>query len=291
MKKALIALATVTAAATALCSLAACTTPGQKVKVIDIELTVEDYAFGINKTNTALLTNVDSYLAEWEDDGTLSDILTSYFDETSTFSYTNKSATPQAGDFVVATNADFPPFEYVDDNGGFTGIDIEIAYNIAQELGKTLFVNHMDFDSVVTDVQQGNSDIAMAGLTITDSRKEQVSFTTPYYKSAQVLTVVEGDTTFDNCTTVAEVEAILNSKSSSYKIGTQAGTTGYYYSAGDSYIDDDTQQEVVVYPGFPVTTNAYDTGALAMKDLSNGKINAVILDKLPSTLIAKTINK
>ncbi|MCH5148323.1 MAG: transporter substrate-binding domain-containing protein [Clostridiales bacterium] len=282
MKKAFIALATLTAAATALCSLTACTGPGQKVKVIEIELTTEDYAYGINKSNTELLTSVNSYLAEWEDDGSLDILINSYFDGTATFSYKNKTATAQAGDFVVATNAYFPPFESYNDSGAFYGVDIEIAYKIATALEKTLFIKDMEFDSIIADVQNGNSDIAMAGITVNEARLEQVNFATPYYSSAQVITVLEGDTTFADCTTYEEIEAILNSKSSSYTIGTQSGTTGYMYSHGD---------EDFGYDGFPVTTKAYSTGALAMKDLSNGKINAVILDKQPSLMIAESINK
>jgi polar amino acid transport system substrate-binding protein len=112
---------------------------------------------------------------------------------------------------------------------------------------------------------------------------QQVNFATPYYSSAQVITVLASDTTFDNCKTAADVEAILASKGKDYKIGTQNGTTGYMYSKGD---------EGFGYPGFKnLTTNGYTTGALAMKDLSNEKIDAVILDLQPSLLIAESINR
>ena len=282
MKKALITLATITAAVTAVCSFSACTNPAQKVKVIDIELTTEDYAYGINKSNNDLLNSVDNYITEWKADGSLEALINSYFDGTATFSYSNKTDTAQAGDFVVATNAYFPPFESYDDNGHFYGVDIEIAYKIATGLGKTLFIKDMEFDSIIADVQNGNSDIAMAGITVNPARQEQVNFAKSYYTSAQVITVVEGDTTFANCKTYEDVEAILNSKSSNYIIGTQSGTTGYMYSHGDADFE---------YDGFPVTTKAYSTGALAMKDLSNGKINAVILDKQPSLMITESLNK
>ena len=275
MKKALIALATVTAAATALCSLAACTEPGQKVKVIEIELTTEDYAYAINKENTELLTAVNGYLTEWKADGTLTDILNSYFDGSATFSYNNPSSS-QAGDFIVATESGFPPFESVNSDGYFYGADIEIAYKIAEKLGKRLYIKDMDFDSIVTDVEAGNSDIGMAGLSVTGDRLLQVNFTETYYTSAQVITVLESDTTFDGCTTADEILAILSEKSSSYKIGTQGGTTGFFFSSDE-------------LPN--VTTKDYSTGSLAMQDLSNGKIDAVILDIEPSKMIAKKINK
>ena len=286
MKKLLATIATlaVTAvAATAAFGFSACGNSGKNVKVIDIELTTEDYAFGINKSNTDLLDTVNGLIAEWKDDGSLDTLINSYFDGSATFSYKNKSTTAGANDFVVATNAYFPPFESYNDNGDFYGVDIEIAYKIAAALDKTLFVKDMEFDSIIADVQSGASHIAMAGITVNPARQEQVNFAESYYSSAQVITVLEGDTTFDECETWEDVEAILASKSKSYTIGTQSGTTGYMYSYGDADFE---------YDGFTnLTTKAYSTGALAMKDLSNGKIDAVILDKQPSLMIAKSINK
>ena len=111
------------------------------VKVLkEIELTEEEYAFAISKNNDSLLTSVNEYLAEWKADGSLDTLINSYFDGTATFSYANKTSSPQEGDFVVATNAYFPPFESYNDNSDFEGVDIEIAYNIAQKLNKTLYV-------------------------------------------------------------------------------------------------------------------------------------------------------
>lgn len=256
---------------------------GEDVKVMkEILLTEEDYAFAIAKENTSLLTEVNGMLAEWTADGSLATLINSYFDGDSNFKYENKTSAPQDDDFVMATNAAFPPFEFKK-GAAFTGVDVEIAYNIAQELGKDLFVYDMEFDSIISSVKTGESDIGMAGMTVNATRLEQVNFATPYYSSAQVITVRADDTTFDACTTATEVEAILAAKGKEYKVGTQNGTTGYMYSAGD---------EGFGYDGFKnLTTNGYTTGALAMKDLSNGKIDAVILDLQPSLLIAETINK
>ena len=100
---------------------------------------------------------------------------------------------------------------------------------------------------------------------------------------SQVITVLESDTTFDACKTAADVEAILKTKSKDYKVGTQNATTGFMYSFGNADFE---------YDGFTnLTTKDYTAGALAMKDLSNGKLNAVILDKQPSIMIAATLNK
>ena len=160
---------------------------------------------------------------------------------------------------------------------------MKIASVIAEELGKTLYIKDMDFDSLIPEVQKGSIDIAMAGMTVTATRLEVVDFSTEYYTSAQVITVAEGDKTFEGCTSADDIVAVLAAKGSDYKIGTQRGTTGYMYSAGD---------EDFGYDGFKnLTTKSYDTGALAMQDLRNGKVNAVIFDKQPSIMIATAMNK
>lgn len=282
MKKLLLGIVAALMVAVCAISFTACG-KGEPVKVKNIELTSEEYAFAINKNDTELLEQINGYLAEWKADGSLDNLINSYFNGSAKFTYKNKTASAQAGDFVVATNAYFPPFESYNKSQAFVGVDIEIAYKIAQKLGKTLFVFDMEFDAIIPSVQAGQSAIGMAGITVSEKRKEQVNFATGYYTSAQVITVLESDTTFDNCTTAEDVEAILATKNKNYVIGTQAGTTGFMYSNGDVDFE---------YDGFTnLTTKAYSTGALAMKDLSNGKINAVILDKQPSLMIAESMNK
>lgn len=271
-----VALAAVTCFAFASCA------KKDEVKVFEnILLTEEDYAFAIAKENNELEFAVNAMITGMKADGSLDRLINSYFDGTATFTYENKTTEPAEGDFVMATNAYFPPFESVE-GSKFKGVDIEIASKIATLLDKNLFVYDMEFDSIISSVKDGRADIGMAGMTVTDTRKEQVDFAIPYYSSAQVITVQKGDTTFDNCQTAADVEAILKAQGSNYKVGTQTATTGYMYSAGD---------EDFGYDGFTnLTTKAYTTGALAMKDLSNGKINAVILDLQPSIMIAKSVN-
>lgn len=282
MKKKVFALAASVVVAAAAVGMTACgNTVGVKV-FAEIELTSEEYAFAINKENTALVTEVNTILTEMKEDGSLDTLINSYFDGTATFTYTNKTSAPATGDFIVATNAYFPPFEYYSE-GKLAGIDIEIASVIAGKLGKTLYVDDMDFDAIIPSIQANKSDIGMAGMTVTETRLEQVAFAEGYYESAQVITVREDDTTFDNCKTAEDVEAILKSKDSSYTVGAQQGTTGYMYTAGDADFE---------YDGFTnLTAKSYTTGALAMKDLANGKINAVILDKQPAIMIAKGMNK
>ena len=252
----------------------------EAVEVKEIELTAESYAFLVKKGNTAMVNAANELLADLKENGTLDSIINSFFDGSATFEYTNP-ASPE-GCLVVATNAYFPPFEYYSGNK-LTGVDMQIASLLAQKLGKTLYINDMDFDAIFTSVNTGEADIGMAGITVTEARKEIYDFTTEYYKSAQVLVVKESDTTFDECKTLVDVEAILAKQDKNFIVGTQSGTTGYMYTAGD---------EDFGYEGFKgLTVNGYKTGALAIKDLANGKINAVILDKQPALMIAKSINK
>lgn len=265
----------------ACCAFTACNDPktAEAVKVIDVELTAEDYAFCVNKSDTTLLAKANEFLTSIKADGTLNSIISSFFDGEADFTYTNP--TSKDGCLVVATNAEFPPFEYYEGNK-FTGIDMKIAKLLADYLGKPLYIDDMKFDAVVTSVKLGQADIGMAGLTVNEERMKDVNFTETYYTSAQVLVVKASDTTFDNCADAAAIEAILAQQTKSYNVGAQDGTTGYMYTAGD---------EGFGYDGFAnLTAKAYTAGALAIKDVSNGKINAVVIDKQPAIMIAKSIN-
>ena len=140
----------------------------------------------------------------------------------------------------------------------------------------------MDLDAVCLAVGEHKADIAMAGLTINEDRKKHVEFTESYYDARQKLIVLSDNTEFDNCKTAADVEAILNAKGASFKIGVQNGTTGQFYSEGD---------EGWGFAGFPVTTTGYKNGSLAVSDLINGGLDAVIIDAAPAEKIVEQINK
>ena len=267
---------------------ASCGKETAKVKVYEeYELTAESYAFAIAKGNTALMTAANELLAELKANGELDAIINSFFDGTASFEYQNPvSAVPTGAEradyLVVATNAYFPPFEYYNGNK-LTGVDMKIASLLAEKLGKTLYINDMDFTAVITSVKNGESDICMAGLTINEERKKSVDFTDEYYESAQVLIVREDDAVFADCKSADDIIAKLAEQNADFKVGTQSGTTGYMYSAGS---------EDFGYDGFTnLTTKDYTTGALAVLDLANKKIDAVILDKQPAIMIAESTNK
>ena len=158
---------------------------------------------------------------------------------------------------------------------------MEIAKLLADELGKELVIQNMDFDAVCLSVSQQKCDIAMAGLTINEERQEYVTFTDPYYQASQRLIVPSADTTFDECKTADEVAAKLGELSSSDKIGVQAGTTGQYYVEGS----DDWG-----FPGLPAECVTYKSGSLAVQDMLNGNIKYVIIDAAPAAAITASIN-
>ena len=269
-------------------ALVSCGESKAKVKVYtEYELTAEKYAFAVAKENTALKDAANALLDELKANGELEKIINSFFDGSAEFTYENPvSAVPTGADranyLVVATNAYFPPFEYYEGNK-LTGVDMKIASLLAEKLNKTLYINDMEFDSVITSVKNGESDIGMAGMTVNEERLKTVDFTTEYYESAQVLIVREDDEVFADCKSADDIVAKLSAQASSFVVGTQNGTTGYMYSAGD---------EGFGYDGFKnLQTKGYTTGALAVLDLANGKVNAVILDKQPAIMIAKSTNK
>ena len=172
--------------------------------------------------------------------------------------------TIEEGKLIMSTNAEFPPYEMTTDEGGFAGIDIEIAQAIADKLGLELVIDDMDFDGALLAVQQGRSDIVMAGVTVNDKRLKVMDFSNTYANGVQVVIVKEGsDVTMDN----------LGEK----LIGTQRGTTGYIY-ASDTPENGGYGEDHVV---------AYDSGITAVQALMNGQVDAVIIDNAPAQEFVK----
>lgn len=162
--------------------------------------------------------------------------------------------TVEAGKLIMSTNAAFPPYEMVADDGSLEGIDVEVAGAIAGKLGLELVVDDMDFDAALLAVQQNKSDIVMAGVTVTEDRQLVMNFSDSYATGVQVVIVKEGsDVTLDN----------LGEKI----IGTQRGTTGNIYTT-DDYGDDHV--------------TAYDNGASAVQALLNGQVDCVVIDSAPA---------
>jgi len=249
-------------------------------KVIDIELTQEEYAFGVDKAQPELLTQVNDFIAKIMEDGTFEAICDKYFGDGTPTGVTSAVQDDSKDQLLVATNAAFEPFEYKEGDK-FYGIDMEIADLLAKELGQELVICDMDFDAVCLSVGQHKADIAMAGLTVNEERKEYVEFSTSYYNASQKIIVPSDNTEFDDCKDAAAVEAILNAKDDSCKIGVQDGTTGQLYCVGD---------EDWGFAGFKVTTKGYKNGSLAVVDMLEGGVDYVVIDSAPAAAITEAIN-
>ncbi|MBQ4585739.1 MAG: transporter substrate-binding domain-containing protein [Clostridia bacterium] len=252
------------------------------VDYVKIKLTDEQYAYGVNKNDAELLATVNEVLAEIKANGKLNEIVNKYFSGDTANIKTFPAGTEDASknQLVVATNTPFSPFEYkIGDK--YCGIDIEIAALIAEKMNAELVIKDMNFDAVLTAVETGKADIVMAGLTVSPDREEQVTFSDTYYNASQVIIIKAGDTTFAECTTAAQVEAILNGMDNNIIIGYQNGTTGGLYVEGDADWG---------FDGFPVTAKGFDSAVSAAQALVNGQIDFVVVDEGPAQIIVKSMN-
>jgi len=169
--------------------------------------------------------------------------------------------TVEDGVLIMATNAEFPPYEYIENNE-VVGIDAEIAAAIADKLGLELRIENMEFDSIISSVKGGKVDIGAAGMTVTPERLEEVSFTTTYATGVQVVIVTEDSA-------ITSVDDLF-ADGANHTIGVQLATTGDLYSTWD--IEDEGLG----------TVDRYNKGADAVMALKSGKVDCVIIDNEPA---------
>ena len=154
---------------------------------------------------------------------------------------------------IVGTNAAFPPFEYVGDDGKPDGFDIALIKAIGEEIGVEVQIQDMEFDSLVSSI--GNKiDVAIAGMTVTEERMKTVDFSDSYYEAVQDVIVPKGSA----IATADDLKGL--------KIGVQLGTTG-------EFIADEIEGAEV---------SAYNKAVDAVNDLNNGRVDCVIVDKNPA---------
>lgn len=249
-------------------------------KVLAYDLTQEEYAFGVDKAQPELLTKVNTFIKKIKDDGTMEAIFDKYFKGGTPEGVVSAKKDESKDQLVVATNAAFAPFEYIEGEK-YYGVDMEIAKLLADELELELVIDNMDFDSVCLSVGQHKCDIAMAGLTVSEDREEYVTFSESYYQASQRLIVPSDDTVFADCKDADAVLAKLDELEEEVKIGVQKGTTGQLFVEGDEDWD---------FEGFDVTCKAYANGSLAVQDMLNGKIDYVMIDAAPADSITAAIN-
>ncbi len=159
----------------------------------------------------------------------------------------------QGGTLTVGTNAAFPPFEYIGDDGNPDGFDVALIKAIGEKMGMKVVIQDMEFDSLVSSIG-GKIDVAIAGMTVTEERKATVDFSDSYYEAVQSVIVPKGST-------IATAEDLKN-----LKIGVQLGTTG-------EFIADEIEGASV---------SAYNKAVDAVNDLNNGRVDCVIVDKNPA---------
>lgn len=162
---------------------------------------------------------------------------------------------------VMATNAEFPPYEYFEDDK-IVGIDAEIAQAIADKLGYELTIEHIDFDSIIPGVQSGKFDFGMAGMTVSEDRLKNVNFTQSYATGVQSIIVPE-DSDIKTADDLFDHEGGVT-------VGVQKGTTG------DLYCTDDIEKEGLG------TIERYNKGADAVMALTTGKVDCVVIDNEPA---------
>ncbi|MBE5835174.1 MAG: transporter substrate-binding domain-containing protein [Butyrivibrio sp.] len=173
----------------------------------------------------------------------------------------SQDSTESKGTLVMATNAEFPPYEYHDGSDDqIVGIDAEIAAAIADKLGYTLEIEDIAFDSVIPEVTSGKADFGMAGMTVTEERKKSVNFSDSYATAVQVVIVPEDS----DITSIDDLSGKI--------IGVQSGTTGDLY-ATDDFGDENVER--------------YNKGMEAVQALSQGKIDAVIIDNEPAKVFVQ----
>ncbi len=252
-----------------------------KVKVIDLALSAEEYAFAVAKEETDFLGKVNAFLAKIKGNGKFDEICNNYFGDGTPLEITSAALDTSKDQLVVATSTGFEPFEMVDQNGKYSGVDLEIAYYLAQELNLELVIQDMDFDAVVNSVQSGICDIAMAGLSVTPERQKVVTFSDSYYNASQVVITKADDTTFDECKTGEEVAAILAKLGADTKVGCQQGTTGELYIKGDADYG---------FDGLTAEAAPYKYVALAITAMQQGQVTYVIADNGPAKAISAKIN-
>lgn len=160
---------------------------------------------------------------------------------------------------VMATNAEFPPYEFKDGDG-FAGIDVEIMQAIAADLGKELVIEDMEFDAIISSVESGKADVGAAGLTVTEDRLKNVNFSESYATAVQVIIVRE--------------DSAIDGDLTGLNVGVQQGTTG------DLYVDWGEFGEVA-------SIERYSKGFEAVQALSQGKIDAVVIDNEPAKVFVE----
>lgn len=264
------------------------------------DLLQEDFGIAVKKGNTELLAAVNKVIDEWVKDGTM----TKYVDYYTTLADFENGADgvekPEAGELALSwdfgsatevltvyTESGFAPFEFIS-NGSVIGVDIAIMSQVAVDMGKKLEIKDVAFDTIPTCVAQSAGDaVGAAGMTISDERKETVDFSNIYYSSTLVIVSSKKDA----ISSVKDLDGL--------KVAVQEGTSGDLIISGavsaDGYKyevenDDGVVETVTVSVGSKTQVARYKQYALALEDLKSGRVDAILMDKLPANTMLAVAN-
>lgn len=273
-------------------ALCACNDKGQSdlVAVVASDLLQEDFGIAVTKGNTALMSAVNQVVDEWKANGKL-DQYTEYYsalaDEENSG---NKAVAPDglqtSWDFggatqtiMVYTESGFAPYEFIY-GGNVVGVDIAIMSQVAVNTGKKIEIKDVAFDMIATNVKQATGDaVGAAGMSITDERKEIVDFSNVYASST--LVVVSKGGQYKSVKDLAGKKVGVQEGTSGDIIISDATGNGYTYETENA--DGETSTVVVKADGAEITR--YKAYALALQDLINGRIDAILMDKIPAELM------
>ncbi len=258
------------------------------VAVAAIDLLQEDFGIAVKKGNSALLNAVNVVIDEWLANGKMNQYM-DYYSALANEEKGGESAVAPDGlqtswDFGSATEvvtmyteSGFAPYEFYKGEN-IVGLDVAIMSQVAVNLGKKLEVKDVVFDVVATNVANSTGDaVGAAGITINDERKQVVDFSNVYSSSTLVIVSENGQ--------YSSVKDLAGKT-----VGVQEGTSGDLIisaakGAGYTYENEDGQDVTVTAAG--ATVKQYKQYALALQDLKNGRIDAILMDKIPAELMLK----
>ncbi|MEG0664556.1 MAG: transporter substrate-binding domain-containing protein, partial [Clostridia bacterium] len=162
----------------------------EELTILKDPFIIENYAIAVAKEKTDLKKSINDALATLKNDGTLQKIIDNYIGENAGKTpYSKKDIDRSKGTLVMATNAEFPPYEFMGADQKVTGIDADMAQAVCDILGYELKIDNINFDSIIPSIQSGKADIGVAGMTVTEDRLKNIDFTDSYTTGTQVIIV------------------------------------------------------------------------------------------------------
>lgn len=267
------------------------TEPTEYVAVDAVDLLQEDFGIAIKKGDTAMKEAVDAVVNEWVSNGKMQSYI-DYYTAVSDYEAGATTEAPVAGDLktswnfgdggviTVYTESGFAPFEFMSGDD-VVGVDIAIMSEVAERLGKSIEVKDVLFDTIPTCVKTSEGDaVGAAGLTINDERKEAVDFSAVYFSSTLVI-VSAKENSFSKVADLAGLRVGVQEGTSGDLIVSAAKGEGHTYENGDG--------ETVTVKAAISEVKQYKQYSLAFQDLKNGRIDAIVMDKLPALMMLNLI--